>query len=314
MRGGAEAGVWSESAGGPDLPTLAVVHGSMDRAAGLLRLSRRLDTQFRVVRYDRRGYGRSLSVGPPWTVDANVDDLEAIVRASPVLPVTLFGHSFGGNVVLALAARRPELVSAVVVYETPMSWFDWWPGNSAGADAVVIPEVPCKLDELAAELQSRVNVQRPFGLVVVAQGARFVEDAKTADSEPAVNSLKASLSPMATEPSGAYAINRSGSAAETISNGLQQRTALVAKPMVLGPWVRGGASTAVDRQLGLAYGAAAIQALDAGKDGSMVAFVPPDIKYVPLEDAINKVRTVTENNEFIQIARSLGIFLGGKQS
>ncbi len=46
----------------------------------------------------------------------------------------------------------------------------------------------------------------------------------------------------------------------------------------------------------------------------MVAFVPPDIKFVPLEEAINKVRTVSENNEFIQIARSLGIFFGGKQS
>jgi len=140
MRGDVGPSVWSESAGGPDLPTLVVVHGSMDRAAGLLRLSRRLDTQFRVVRYDRRGYGRSLSVGPPWTVEANVDDLEAIVRASPVLPVTLFGHSFGGNVVLALAARRPELVSAVVVYETPMSWFDWWPGNSAGGAAMAVDD------------------------------------------------------------------------------------------------------------------------------------------------------------------------------
>ncbi len=68
------------------------------------------------------------------------------------------------------------------------------------------------------------------------------------------------------------------------------------------------------RQLGLAYGAAAVNALEAGKDGAMVAFVPPDIKYVPLEDAINRVRTVTKNNEFIQIARFLGIFFGGKQS
>ncbi len=92
------------------------------------------------------------------------------------------------------------------------------------------------------------------------------------------------------------------------------RTALAAKPMVLGPWVRGGASTAVDRQLGLAYGAAAVRALDAGKDGAMVAFVPPDIQFVPLEEAINKVRTVSENNQFIEIARSLGIYFGGNQS
>jgi len=42
----------------------------------------------------------------------------------------------------------------------------------------------------------------------------------------------------------------------------------------------------------------------------MVAFVPPDITFVPLADAINKVRTVPRDSEFIQVARSLGIFLG----
>ncbi len=212
------------------------------------------------------------------------------------------------------AAQASQQVFVVEVLGEQAGWLALQSAIAAGADAVLIPEVPCNLDELAAELQSRVNAQRPFGLVVVAQGARFVAVAKTADSEPAVNSLKASLSPMATEPSGTHAINRSGCAAETVANGLQRRTDLAAKPMVLGPWVRGGASSAVDRQLGLAYGAAAVQALNTGHDGNMVAFVPPDIKFVPLGEAINKVRTVHVDNQFLQIARSLGIFFGGNQS
>jgi len=81
--------------------------------------------------------------------------------------------------------------------------------------------------------------------------------------------------------------------------------------MVLGPWVRGGPPTAVDRQLGLLYGAGAIEALNAGENGVMVAFAPPDIKFVPLAEAINKVRTVPAESEFIQIARALNISLGG---
>ena len=127
--------VWSDVAGAPSAPTAVVVHGSMDRAAGLLRLSRRLDATHRVIRYDRRGYGRSVDVGPPWTVDANIDDLEALLAAASV-PALVFGHSFGGNVALGLAARRPDLVAAVIVYETPLSWLDWWPGDSAGAAAM----------------------------------------------------------------------------------------------------------------------------------------------------------------------------------
>ena len=95
-----------------------------------------------------------------------------------------------------------------------------------------------------------------------------------------------------------------------MASGLQLLVAEETYPLVLGPWVRGGAPTAVDRQLGLAYGAGAVRALKAGNYGTMVAFVPPDIKFVPLAEAINKVRTVPLDSGFIQIARSLGIFLG----
>ena len=53
----AHRSIWSEEAGDPDAPLVVVVHGTMDRAAGMLRLSRKLDHRYRVLRYDRRGYG-----------------------------------------------------------------------------------------------------------------------------------------------------------------------------------------------------------------------------------------------------------------
>lgn len=130
--------LWSDVAG-PEYGRLVVlVHGSMDRSAGLLRLSRRLADTYRVLRYDRRGYGRSAGLGPPWTVDANIDDLAALTEqhVADGRRAVVVGHSFGGNVALALAARRRDLVDGVVVYETPMSWLDTWPGNSSGAAAM----------------------------------------------------------------------------------------------------------------------------------------------------------------------------------
>ncbi len=133
--------VWSEAAGAPSSPVIVLVHGSMDRSAGLLRLSRRLDDRLCVVRYDRRGSGRSAAIGPPWTVEANIDDLASLVRSSAgERPVLLFGHSFGGDIALGLAARCPELVAGVVVYEMPLSWLDWWPGDSAGAAAMAMAD------------------------------------------------------------------------------------------------------------------------------------------------------------------------------
>ena len=47
-----------------------------------------------------------------------------------------------------------------------------------------------------------------------------------------------------------------------------------------------------------------------GQSGVMVVFQPPDLKFVPLAETINKVRTVPANSEFVQIARALGISLG----
>ena len=95
-----------------------------------------------------------------------------------------------------------------------------------------------------------------------------------------------------------------------MATGLQLRIAEETFPMVIGPWVRGGAPSAVDRQLGVAYGAGAVQALEAGSKGVMVAFVPPDVKFVPLAEAINKVRTVPAESMFFKVADSLGIYFG----
>jgi 6-phosphofructokinase 1 len=159
-------------------------------------------------------------------------------------------------------------------------------------------------------LKEKVTPSRPFGLVVVAEGTKFVNSGKGPADQPAVNPLKASLSPLATGEASEFVIQCSGHAAETVASKLQMLMAEETYPMVLGPWVRGGAPTAVDRQLGLAYGAGAVRALQAGKYGTMMAFSPPDVKFVPLVEAINKVRTVPVESEFIQIARSLGICLG----
>ena len=106
-------------------------------------------------------------------------------------------------------------------------------------------------------------------------------------------------------------IQRSGYAAETVALQLQRLIERETSALVVDPWVKGGAPTAVDRQLGLGYGAAAVCALNAGQAGVMVAFQPPDLTLVPLAQAINTVRTVPADSEFVHIARSLGICLGG---
>jgi 6-phosphofructokinase 1 len=205
------------------------------------------------------------------------------------------------------AAQSARKVGVVEVLGAQTGWLALQAGIAVCADAVLIPEVPCDLRVVAAALKASMTSGRRYGLVVVAEGATFT-DPSPVESKP--SSLKASLSPLATTHASGHVIRRSGQAAETVAERLQLLIAEETYPMVLGPWVRGGAPTAVDRQLGLAYGAGAVRALESGSNGVMVAFVPPELRFVPLAEAINKVRTVPADSMFMQIAHSLGICLG----
>jgi 6-phosphofructokinase 1 len=228
--------------------------------------------------------------------------------------------SFGFNSVLSFtiemldrvrqAAQSSRQIGVVEVLGEQAGWLALQAGIAASADAVLIPEIPSDLELVAARLKDKVADARPYGLVVVAAGTQFPGESTDQAAEPSVNPLKDSLSPLATGASSGHVIQQSGRAAQIVARKLQLLTAEETQSMVLGPWSRGGQPTAVDRQLGLAYGAGAVRALGAGNYGSMVAFAPPDIQFVPLIQAINKVRIVSIESEFIQIARSLGICLG----
>lgn len=118
---------------GEDNPGLLVVlvHGSMDRSGSWVRVVRELRDRH-TVRYDRRGYGRSLDVGPG-TMEEHIADLFDVIRARPCV---VAGHSYGAAVALAAAQRRPDVVRGVVSYEGPMPWRDFWPATSGGSNAM----------------------------------------------------------------------------------------------------------------------------------------------------------------------------------
>ena len=121
---------------------LVFIHGAMDRSTSFARL-RRCFPDHTTVAYDRRGYAKSLDLPAATGFVEHVNDLEAILEqlASDATlracgtsnPAVLVGHSYGGVVALAVAAKRPELVRALMVFEAPMPWTDWWPGNAGGS-------------------------------------------------------------------------------------------------------------------------------------------------------------------------------------
>jgi 6-phosphofructokinase len=226
--------------------------------------------------------------------------------------------SFGFNTALSFtidmldrtrqAAQSARQIAVVEVLGNQSGWLALRAGIAAGADAVIIPEISADMDVIADQLKERINPDRPCGLVVVAAGANIATAEPEQDEK--VSALRASLSPSASGGAVQNAIRPSGQAANLVAQRLQMLLAVETYPLVLGNWSRGGTPTAVDRQLGMIYGAGAIRALETGSTGTMLAFQPPDIKAVPLAQAINKVRTVPLESDVIKVARTLGICLG----
>lgn len=134
------------------------------------------------------------------------------------------------------AAQSARRIAVVEVLGQQAGWLALQAGIAVCADAVLIPEIPCDLKTVAANLKERVTPMRPYGLVVVAEGTQFVEHSQ-GPVEP--SSLKASLSPLATGDASEHVIQKSGQAAETVARRLQLSIAEETFPLVLGVWARG---------------------------------------------------------------------------
>jgi pimeloyl-ACP methyl ester carboxylesterase len=74
----------------------------------------------RVVRWDRRGMGRSRADEPAESRARHADDLAAILDTEGIERVTVVGHAGGGPSALTFAERFPDRTEALVLDEPPV--------------------------------------------------------------------------------------------------------------------------------------------------------------------------------------------------
>ncbi|MCU0309904.1 MAG: alpha/beta hydrolase [Acidimicrobiales bacterium] len=122
--------------GPPEAVPLVLVHGAPDRSAAFRQACGHLDASVRVVRYDRRGYGRSVGATPARSMADHADDLLGVIGAVGGRAVVV-AHSFGSNPAMLAAVARPAAFAALGVWEPPMVWLEWWPRTTKDYDAEV---------------------------------------------------------------------------------------------------------------------------------------------------------------------------------
>jgi proline iminopeptidase len=101
-------------------PTGFLIHGGPGSDhSGFKPSMSPLTQQMQLVYFDHRGQGRSARGDPTrYTLDENVEDMEALRRHLGLGPIASIGTSYGGMVAMAHAARYPEAVSHLVLIVT----------------------------------------------------------------------------------------------------------------------------------------------------------------------------------------------------
>ena len=99
---------------------LALVHGSWGDATNWRFVVAGLAEHFRVLVYDRRGHSRSERPDTPGSIDEDGDDLAALLEALDLAPAHVVTSSWGGNIALRLATRRPDVFRSLSCHEPPL--------------------------------------------------------------------------------------------------------------------------------------------------------------------------------------------------
>ena len=98
-------------------PALLFVHGSMSTHTDWKRVARLLSPHYTCYALDRRGRARSGNGHPPYSLEREYEDIEAVMSQTGPL-AALIGHSYGAICTLGAALRNP--VAKLVVYEPPL--------------------------------------------------------------------------------------------------------------------------------------------------------------------------------------------------
>ncbi len=192
-------------------------------------------------------------------------------------------------------ASSHNRVMVIEVMGHKAGWLSLFSGVAGGGDVVLMPEIPYSIESIARHLEERVRNGKTFSIVVVAEGALSVDEAKMD---------KKTFKKTREQMSG------SGSIGYRVAREIEAATGQEARVTVLGYLQRGGTPVAFDRVLASQFGTAAANMLAEGDYGKMVALRDNKLVGIPLEKIAYKIKTVPLDHRMIETARDVGTCLG----
>lgn len=175
---------------------------------------------------------------------------------------------------LRTTAESHHRCMVVEVMGRSVGWIALHAGLAAGAHAILIPEVPVSVEQIAEWVTATVRRGRA-PVIVVAEG----------------------FAPTDAEDVVAHGVDhmgrpKLGGIAAALTPRIEDMTGIETRSMTLGHLQRGGVPTAYDRVLATRFGTAAVDAVDAQKWGHMVALRGINIETCRLDEATRETKAV----------------------
>ena len=124
---------------------LVLIHDGVVNSASFDDMWPILCREFRVVRYDRRGYGRSPAAKAPYSAQ---EDLAAVMAAAKMDHASLAGFSFGGGLAVSYAILHPEQVDRLIISGAAINGFQASPNFSKHITHIMMPIIFGDMDRV----------------------------------------------------------------------------------------------------------------------------------------------------------------------
>lgn len=186
-------------------------------------------------------------------------------------------------------AESHHRIMVVEVMGRHTGWIAVTAGMAAGADCILIPEVPFSISEVCELLRSRHTRGKNFSIVVVAEGAI------SRDEDFVVPRGKVDE----------FGHIKLGGIGHHLGEEMEKRTEIETRVTTLGHIQRGGTPTPFDRVLATKFGVKAADLAHEGKFGKMVSFRGQAVETVDLEEVTGRSKLVD-----IELYNMASIFFG----
>ena len=210
-------------------------------------------------------------VGVPKTIDNDIEGTDVCFGFTTAVQIATEAIDR-----LHATAESHDRVMVVEVMGRDTGWIATHAGIAGGATAILVPERPFDIDDVAASVTRRHARGRYASIVVVAEGAMPKEG-----TLPPVEYARDQ-----------FGRPRFGGISSVVATALEERTGYETRVVQIGHVQRGGTPSAFDRVLCTRLGVAATAALHDGATGHMVAVRDGEIERVPLSVVVGRTRYV----------------------